>query len=152
MKEVVSEMDIINTSSTQEIIKRNKHQMRFLENLLVKKDVDKKLMINTITCLVLESPYTSDKDDMDNGVYKSTVLEPTIKHLSKEPIICRKAARNLVIRRKSLRPEISLMAKNTLNTMRCCSRYYTITKLPREKLFNGYCLISMSRHLVYQMM
>ena len=74
---------------------QNKCQMRFLDNLLLKQDVDKKLMINAITCSVLQSPYTSGDDDMENGVYKSTLLEPTIRHLMKETILCRRAARNL---------------------------------------------------------
>ena len=37
MKEVLSEMYIITTSSTQEIIIQNKCQMMFLENLLLKR-------------------------------------------------------------------------------------------------------------------
>ena len=32
---------------------------------------------------MLDSPFTSDYDDMDNGVYKSKLLEHTIKHLMK---------------------------------------------------------------------
>ena len=38
-------------------------------------------MLNVITCSMLESPSTSDGDDMDNGVSKSTFLEPKIQHL-----------------------------------------------------------------------
>ena len=73
-------MDIITTSSTQEIIRQNKCQIRFLDKLLLKQDVDKKFMINKITCSMFESPSTSDDDDdMDNGVSKTTLLEPTIK-------------------------------------------------------------------------
>ena len=74
MKEVVSSMDIIITSSTQEIIRHNKCQMRFLDKLVLKHHFDKKLMINEITCSILDSPSTSDYDDMENGVSKSTVL------------------------------------------------------------------------------
>ena len=42
MKEVVSEMDIITNSSTQDILRQNKCQMRFLNKLVSKQDVDKK--------------------------------------------------------------------------------------------------------------
>ena len=52
---------------------------------------------------MLESPSTSDYDEMDNGVYKSTVLLPTIKHLIKETSLCRRAARNLVSREQDIR-------------------------------------------------
>ena len=41
MKGVVSEMDIINTSSTEEIMGHNKFQMSFLDHLVLKQDVDK---------------------------------------------------------------------------------------------------------------
>ena len=50
MKEVVSEMEIIITLYTQEKIRQNKCQIRFLDNLVLKQDLDKKLMINGITC------------------------------------------------------------------------------------------------------
>ena len=50
MKDVVSEMDIITNFSTQKIIRQNKCQMRFLDKLVLKKDVDKRLMINVINC------------------------------------------------------------------------------------------------------
>ena len=83
MKEVVLEMDIIITSSTQEVIRHNKCQMRFLDKLVLKQNIDHKLMINFINCSILESPYTYDYDDMKNGVSKSTVLETTIRHLKK---------------------------------------------------------------------
>ena len=33
---------------------------------------------------MLESPYSSDDDEIKNGVSKSTVLEPTIKHRKKQ--------------------------------------------------------------------
>ena len=47
--------------------------MRFLDKLVLKKDVDKKLMINTITCLMLEFLSTSDYYEMENGFSKQTV-------------------------------------------------------------------------------
>ena len=50
-------------------------------------------MINTITWLIMDSLSTSKYDDMYNGVSKSTVLEPTIKHLMKEKIIGSSATR-----------------------------------------------------------
>ena len=47
-------------------------------------------MINVITYSILDSPSTYDYDYIENVVYKSTVLEPTIKRLMKETIIgCR---------------------------------------------------------------
>ena len=49
MKEVVSEMDIIITSYTKEIIRQNKCPMRFLDKLVLKQDFYKKLIINVIT-------------------------------------------------------------------------------------------------------
>ena len=73
-KEVVSEMDIIITLSAQEIIRQNKCQMRFIEKLVLKQYFDNKLMLNVITCSMLEYPSYSDCDDMGNGVSKSTVL------------------------------------------------------------------------------
>ena len=57
--------------------------MRFLDKLVLKQNIDHKLTINLITCSILESPYTSDYDDMKNDVSKSTLLEPTIRHLKK---------------------------------------------------------------------
>ena len=42
MKEVVSEMDIINTLLTQEIRIQNKCQMRSLDKLLLEQNADKK--------------------------------------------------------------------------------------------------------------
>ena len=53
--------------------------MRFLYKLVLKKDVDKKLMMNTITCSMLESRFNSDYDDMDNGVSKPIVYNPQSK-------------------------------------------------------------------------
>ena len=35
---------------------------------------------------------------MNNDVYKSTCLEPTVKHLMKETRICRRAVHNFVRR------------------------------------------------------
>ena len=62
-------MDIIYTSSTQEIMRHNKCQTRFLEKLVLKQNVEKILLINEITCSVLESPSTSDDDEMKNGAF-----------------------------------------------------------------------------------
>ena len=42
-----------------------------------------KLMMNAISGSMLESTSTFDNDNMENGASKSTVLEPTIKHLMK---------------------------------------------------------------------
>ena len=39
---------------------------------------EKKLMINAITCSMLESLSTSDYDVIENCVYKSTDLDPRI--------------------------------------------------------------------------
>ena len=69
--------------STQEIINQNKYQMRFLDKLVLKQDVGKKLMINETNCSMLWSSSTSDYDNLENDVSKSRVLEPTIKHLIK---------------------------------------------------------------------
>ena len=70
-------MDIIITSSTQEIISQNKCQMRFLDKLVLKQNFDQKLMTSLITCSILESPSTYYYDDIYGGVSRSTVLEPT---------------------------------------------------------------------------
>ena len=48
--------------------------MRFIEKLVLKQYFDNKLMLNVITCSMLEYPSYSDCDDMGNGVSKSTVL------------------------------------------------------------------------------
>ena len=58
---------------------------------------------------MLESPSTYENDEMGNGVSKSTVLEPTIKNLTKETRLCHREARNLARRGKNMRSEISLM-------------------------------------------
>ena len=42
MKEFLSEIDIVTTFSTEEIISQNKCQIGLLEILVLKKDVDKK--------------------------------------------------------------------------------------------------------------
>ena len=57
--------------------------MRFLEKLVLKQRGDHKLMINGINWSMLESSSTSDYYYMDNGVYKSPVLEPMIIQLMK---------------------------------------------------------------------
>ena len=72
-------MDIITTSSTQEMIRQNKCQMRFLDMLVLKQYVDNQLMIVAINCSVFNFPSTFYDDEMENCVSKSTVLEPTIK-------------------------------------------------------------------------
>ena len=77
MKEVVSAINIITTQSKQEIIRQNKNQIRFLDKLVLEKKIDQKLMMTAITCSMLESPSTSNYDEMDNGISKSIVLEPT---------------------------------------------------------------------------
>ena len=75
---------------------------------------------------MLKSPPTSDYDEKENGVSKSTFLEPTIKHLTKETSLGSSAAQNLVRRGKNIKAEISLMEKVTLKEMRGHSRYNTI--------------------------
>ena len=103
MKEVVSEIDLMITSSTQEMIMHNKCQTRFLENSVLKRKFDKNLIINAITWSMLESLLNSDDDDMDNGVSKSTILEHTIKNLMKETIFGSSVTRNLVRRGQNIR-------------------------------------------------
>ena len=49
-KEFLLAMDISITLSTQETIRQNKCQMRFIDKLVLKQESDKKLMINYITC------------------------------------------------------------------------------------------------------
>ena len=63
-------MDRIATFSTQEIIRQNKCQMRFLDNFLLKQNVDEKFMITEITCSMLEYLSTSDDDEMNTFVSK----------------------------------------------------------------------------------
>ena len=55
-------------------------------------------MINVITWSMLESPSTSDYDEMDNGISKSKNLEPKIKLLMKEISLGSSASLHLVIR------------------------------------------------------
>ena len=62
-------MNIIITLSTHEITSHNKCQIIFLDKLVLKK-IDYKLMINNITCSMLESTSTYDYGDMYNGVSK----------------------------------------------------------------------------------
>ena len=67
-------MDITITLSAQKIIRQNKGQMRFLDKLVLKQNFGQKLMINAITCSMLESPSTSGYDEIENGVSKLTLL------------------------------------------------------------------------------
>ena len=55
-------------------------------------------MITTINCSMLESTFNYDGNGMNTGVSKSTWLEPTIKNFTKETIIFRREARNLLWR------------------------------------------------------
>ena len=96
-------MDIITNLSTQEIISQNKYQRFVLDKFVLKQDVDKKLTINAITCSILNFPFTSDDDEMENGVNKSIVLEPTIKNLMKETRLCHRAAGILVMSAQNVR-------------------------------------------------
>ena len=68
--------------------------MRFIDKLILKQNLDNKLMIYVITCWMLKSPYTSDYDEMDNDDSKLTVLEPTIKKLMKETNLGNRSALN----------------------------------------------------------
>ena len=72
--------------------------MMLLDKLVLKQDVDNKLILNVITSSILESPSTSDYGEMDNGVLKSTCLERTIKHVTEETILCHRVELNLVRR------------------------------------------------------
>ena len=49
---------------------------------------------------MLESTSTFDYDKIDNGVSKSTVLEPTMKNLTKETNLCYRTVHNLASRGK----------------------------------------------------
>ena len=109
--------------------------MRFLDKLVLKQDFDKKLMIHAITSSMLDSPSTFNYDDMDNGVSKSTVLEPTTKHLMKKTSLGRSPAHTLVRRGQSIRAEIPLLKKFTLKLMRGRLIYSTINKPSREEIF-----------------
>ena len=57
MKEVVSAMDTITTSSTHAITRHNNCYTRFTDKLVLKKDFDNRSIINIITCSILESYY-----------------------------------------------------------------------------------------------
>ena len=57
MKEVVSAMDTITTSSAYAITRHNKCYTRFTDKLVLKKDFDNRSIINIITCSILESYY-----------------------------------------------------------------------------------------------
>ena len=85
-------MDIITTLYTEKIIRQNECQMSFLDNFLLKQNVDK----NDDNCnyfLMLEFPFTPDDDEMNKRVSQSTRLEPTIEHLMKEStLFCRQHA------------------------------------------------------------
>ena len=70
MKEFVLAMDIITTFSTEEIIKQNKCVIMFLDEFLLKQNIDKKVMI--IEKSVLGSQSTSDDDNMNIGASKLT--------------------------------------------------------------------------------
>ena len=60
-------------------------------------------MINVINFSMVESLSTSSYDEMDNKVSKSTILEPTIKHVMKETRLGSRAERNLVRRGQNIR-------------------------------------------------
>ena len=48
--------------------------MRFLDKLVLKQNLDIKLMITEIICSMLESTPTSDDEETSKGVSKSTHL------------------------------------------------------------------------------
>ena len=50
----------------------------------IEKNFYQKLLINAIIWSMLEYISTPDYDETENGVSKSTVLQLTIKHLTKE--------------------------------------------------------------------
>ena len=71
-------MNKINPSSTKEIIRHNKCQMRFLDKLVLKKVIDKKMIINVITCSMLESPSSSGVNEMNtcnHGAFDQLVCD-----------------------------------------------------------------------------
>ena len=67
-------MDIITTSSTQEILRHNKYLMRYFYKLLLKQEVDKKSMIDIINCSMLESLFIYDGEETNMGISESTRL------------------------------------------------------------------------------
>ena len=69
----------------------------------------KKMMTNAITCSILDSPSTSDDDDMNKGDSKSTRFEPTIKHLFMETRLDHRSERNLVMRGYNIRVKLFIM-------------------------------------------
>ena len=75
-------MDISITSFKQGIIRYNNVPNLVCRQGIVEKNVDKEMIITSITCLILESTSTSDYYDINRGVSKSTRLEPTIKKLN----------------------------------------------------------------------
>ena len=83
VKQVVSKIDIFSSPPTKVITAQNKYKIRFLDKFLLEKNVDK-LMITAINCSMLESPSTSDDEELSTGYYKSTHLEDTMKHLAKK--------------------------------------------------------------------
>ena len=93
---------------------QNKCQMRFLDKLVLKQNVDHKLMINMITCSMLEFSSTYDYNEMENDVFVSTLLEPTTKHLMTETSLGRRASCNLVSRGQNMRAEIYIMENVSL--------------------------------------
>ena len=68
-------------------------------------------MKNSINISMLDYMSTTDDDEMNNGVSKSTCLEPTIKKLINAIRLCRRKAQNLVRRGHNKRSEISLIEK-----------------------------------------
>ena len=105
--------------------------MKYLDKLVLKQTIGQKLMINAIGCSILGSPSTTYYDEMYNGVYKSTVLESTVKHLMKETIVGCMAVRNLVRIGGNIRAEISIMEKVSLKEMIGRSIYNTIKTIYR---------------------
>ena len=57
-----------------------------------------KLMINSMNCSMLASTSTSDDDEVNTGISKSTRLEYSIKYLMKGTRIGHRSSRNLVRR------------------------------------------------------
>ena len=49
----------------------------------IEKNFDHKLIINAIICLMLESQFMSDDDNVNTGDSESKHFEPKIKHLAK---------------------------------------------------------------------
>ena len=64
------------------------------------------------------------------------VLEPTIKHLTKETSLWTRAENNLVRNGQNIRAEIYLMEKCTLKAIIGRSRYNTIKNYWEKKLLN----------------